>query len=93
MQKYSSKIIDLSINEEQKATGFQLKGLSIDPQVNRSERLENLEKAYQIIGKIRDRSLSEDKLYGKILNSLGNDYMYIPEKRKEGLRFLKKESN
>ena len=87
-KKYSSKIIDLSINEEQKATGFQLKGLSIDPQVNRSERLDNLEKAYQIIGKIRDRSLSEDKLYGKILNSLGNDYMHIPEKMERGLELL-----
>ena len=85
---YASKLIDLSVTNEQKAIGFQLKGLSIDPKSNRIERLETLEKAYEIILNIKKRSISEEKLYGKILNSLGNDYMFIPEKMEKGRALL-----
>ena len=87
-QKYAEVLIDASYTPMQKATGLQMKGLSLSPRENIESRVSALEEAFKIISDIKNRSMSEERFYGRILNSLGSEYTRIEGKKEEGLTHL-----
>ena len=86
--QYASKILKNANTPIQKAIGKQLKGLSM-PTDNRESRAEMLKEAYEHVSKVKNRSSSEERLFGRILNSLGNEYTLIDGMKEKGLSLLK----
>jgi hypothetical protein len=89
-QKYAEVLIDISYTPMQKAAGLQLKGLSLSPKENRANRVSALEEAFKIILDIENRSMSEERFHGRILDSLGREYTAVEGKKEKGLELLEK---
>jgi len=96
-EEYATKLIETSLEDSQRATGMQLKGLSMVPS-DLDGRVSLLEQAHELVSKMRDRSTSEERLYGRILNSLGSEYLNFKDdedRQQKGLALLRErvESN
>ena len=96
-EEYATRLIDTSLKDSERAIGMQLKGLSMATS-DLDGRISFLEQAYELVSKMENRSISDERLYGRILNSLGSEYLKLKDdedRQQKGLAFLREriESN